>query len=239
MVSASIAAIMELGDSSSYSVLLDVLCSAYPEVISFEAQGAFDYIPGNFNQFLFDVIEKGDPLEKFIAFRTGINSQRLSLSERGQLAEFALEQSLISYGNGGQGRLENPDLTALRYAAVMDLTDLRWTRANSLAIRHYYRVQTDFQHNSVNKERFLEAINLLGAVGNSDAALILGLQMGLINARVERAGSYDEEITLAIVRALGLIGDNGAFDTLLNVSNLPYSDVIQDAAREAVNRLRW
>jgi hypothetical protein len=234
LISASIAAIMELGDSSSYPVLFTVLCSGYPEVIAYEAQGAFDFIPGNLNRFLYDAIEKNDPVEKLAALRAGSASQKLKLSDRGQLAELALEQGLAVSDTD-----EYANLSALRYAAVRELTALRWTRANSLAIRNYYRVLADYQQNHVPKERFIEAIALLGAVGNSEAALVLGLQLGLINARTERTGEYDEEITQAIVQALGLIGDKAAFDHLLIIDNLPYHENIQAAAREAVSRLKW
>jgi len=231
MTSACIMAIMELNDSSSYPVLFDILCLGYPEVIKSEAQGALDLISGNLKQFLSDAIEKGSPSEKFFALTTGMNSNTLTVSERGQIAELALEQSLT---NG-----DNADLSAMRYAAVQALTQLRWTRANNLAIRHFYRVQTEFQQNAASRERFLEAIALLGAVGNSDATLALCLQLGLINARTERTGEFDEEITLAIVRSLGLIGDKAAFDLLLNVSNLMYPENILAAAGEAIDRLRW
>jgi hypothetical protein len=231
-ISAGIAAILELADSSSYPVLFDILSLGYPEVIAFEALGAFELIPGDFKQFLHYTIEYSEPAEKFIAFRAGVNSERLSVAERGQLAELALEKSLVASA-------DNADLTALRYAAVLALTPLRWTRANSLAIRHYYRMQADFQHGIVPKQRLLEAIALLGAVGNSDAALALGLQLGLINVRAERTGEFDAEATYAIVKALGLIGDNAAFDHLLTVTELPYPEYIQAAAWEAINRLRW
>jgi len=233
MISACIAAIMDLGDSSSYPALFAVLCADYPEVISYEAQGALELIPGNYKQFLLDTIIKNPPVEKYIALRAGIRSEKLSVSDRGQIAELALEQSLVSYSE------DNADLSALRYASVLALIPLRWTRANALAIRNYYRVLSDFQHNIVPKERLLEAIALLGAVGNSDAALALGLQLGLINARTERYGEYDAEITLAIVRALGLIGDKAAFDHLLYVDYLSYPDNILAAAKEAIDRLKW
>ena len=232
MVSACIAAIMELGDSSSYPVLFAVLCAGYPEVIVSEAYGALDLIDGNLMQFLSDIIEKNPANEKFAAFKAGINSQRLSASERGQIAERALELSFVS----GE---ENADLTAMRYAAINALASLRWTRANAMAIMHYYRVLADYQENAVSKDRLIEAIACLGAVGNSEAALVLGLQLGLINARTARTGIFDDEITLALVQALGLIGDNAAFDHLLFTSNLSYSENIKSAAANAINRLKW
>ena len=232
LVSAAIAAIMELGDSSSYQALFSAYSAGYPEVIASEAFGAMEAIPGNLHQFLLNVIWNNPPDEKFNAFRAAINSERLNLSERGQIAELALEKALAATE-------ENMDLTVMRYNAVLVLTPLRWTRANSLAIRHYYLVQSDFHRGIIPKTRFLEAIDFLGAVGNSQAALVLGLQLGLINSRMAGTGLFDAEITGAIVRALGLIGDNAVFDQLLHVGDLSYPDDIKAAAREAIDNLRW
>jgi len=232
LVSACISAIMELGDSSSYQALFSAYCAGYPEVIASEAYGAMEIIPGNFYQFLLNVLWNNPPDEKFAAFRAGINSERLSVSDKGQIAELALEQALAS-------NEDNINLNVMRYAAVSVLTRLRWTRANALAIRHYYRVQADFHADKITKERFLEAVNCLGAVGNSQAALVLGLQLGLINDRMAHSGSFDAEVTLAIVHALGLIGDNAAFDHLLYVLNLSYPYNIHAAAREAIDNLKW
>jgi len=232
LISACISSIMELGDSSSYQALFSAICSGYPEVISSEAFGALEVINGNLHQFLLNVIWNNPPDEKFAAFRIAVNSERFNISQRGQIAELALEQSLASAET-------NINLNVMRYASILTLTRIRWTRASSLVIRHYYRVQSDFFQGLVLKDRYIEAINCLGAVGDSQAALVLGLQLGLINARTENTGVYDAEITLAIVRSLGLIGDNAAFDHLLYVSNLSYNEQIKAAAMEAIENLKW
>jgi len=232
IISACILSLMELGDSSSYNALFSVYCAGYPEVIASEAVGAIELIPGNLFQFFLSILWNNPPDEKLAAFRAADSSHRLSVSEHGQIAELALEQALAQTE-------ENINLNVMRYEAVLTLTGLGWTRANPLAIRNYYRVQSDYLRNNVPKERFIEAINCLGAVGNSQAALVLGLQLGLINARMESTGVYDSALTLSIVRALGQIGDNAAFDHLLYISNLSYGDYIQAAAKDAIENLRW
>ena len=232
VVSACISAIMELGDSSSYQALFTAVCTGYPEVITSEAFGALEIIPGNLHQFLLNVIWNNPPEEKFTAFRIALNSDRFNVSERGQIAELAFDQALSVAE-------DNINLNAMRFSAVLALTQIRWTRASALAIKHYYRVQTELYKNIVHKDRLIEAIKCLGAVGDSQAALVLGLQLGLINARTESTSSYDDEMTFAIVQALGLIGDNAAFDHLLYVSNLSYGEHIKAAAREAIGNLKW
>jgi len=232
IISSSIAALMELDNVSSYPVLLDVLRAGYPEVIAFEASGALDFMSGNLLLFLRNSIEKGLPGEKLAALRAGIYSSRLSAAERGSLAEFALELAL----DAGD---ENVYLSAMRYLAVLTLTALKWTRADNLAVRYYYRTMAEFQNNVNYKNRLIEAIAFLGAAGNSEAALALGLQLGLINTQRERTGYFDAGITLAIVQALGQIGDNAAYNDLLRASTLSYNENITSAAKEAMNRLKW
>jgi hypothetical protein len=232
IVSACISAIMELGDSSSYPALFSVLYSGYPDIISSEAKGALEVIPGNLYQFLEGVVLNSPPEEKIAAYKMGEGSDKLNVSQRGQLAELALIMGINAAG-------DDIEIKAMRYLAVLLLTQLKWTRANDLAIQYYYIAQTDYFQNAMLKDRFIEAIAFLGAVGDSDAALVLGLQLGLINARTGSTGSFDVEITMAIIRALGNIGYNAVFDHLLNVSYLSYPEEIQAAAREAVARLKW
>jgi HEAT repeat protein len=85
----------------------------------------------------------------------------------------------------------------------------------------------------------MEAVACLSAMGSLEAAQTLALQLGYLNARMERSGEYDDEIVLGLIKALGEIGNKAAFDNLLYVSYLPYPDQIQAAAREALNRLQW
>jgi hypothetical protein len=63
--------------------------------------------------------------------------------------------------------------------------------------------------------------------------------MGYINAQMERYGNFDDSITLEAVNALGRIGDKVAFDHLTYISYLPYPEQIQNAAKEALSRLKW
>ena len=234
--SACVAALGQLGDGSSFPALFAAVTAGYPENITDEIAGALNVIPGNYLRFLLDIILKNPPVEKSAAFKVGGAGRRFSPAEQGQLAEAALEQGLSYFPGSAE---EITILSEMRYASVLTLTRLRWTRASAQAIRHFYRVQTDFQQGNAPRERFLEAINCLGAMGTSEAALALGLQMGLFNAQTEKTGAYDEDVILALVRSLGSIGDKSAFDYLLYISYLPYPDQIQAAAKEALNRLRW
>ncbi|MCL1959822.1 MAG: hypothetical protein FWF68_09495 [Spirochaetes bacterium] len=232
LVSACITAIMEMGDSSSYPVLFTLLYAGYPEIIVSETYGALDYINGDLLLYIRNIMEKNPPEEKFIAFKAGINSNRLSLSERGQLAELALEIGLYDFEG-------DADLIAMRYAAIQTLASLKWTKAGALAVRYYHRVLSDYFQGIVSKTHLIESIACLGVIGDSSAALALGLQLGLINEKTNSTGAFDADITMAIVRALGFIGSNAVYEHLLYTTYLSYSETIKIAAREALDRLKW
>jgi len=232
LVSACISAIMEMGDSSSYPVLFTLLFAGYPEIIVYEVYGALDFINGDLFSYINNIMNKNPPEEKFIAYKAGINSKRLSLSERGKLAEFALEIGLYDFEG-------DADLTAMRYSAILALASLKWTKASALAVRHYHRVLADYFNGVASKTRLLESISCLEAVGDSFAALTLALQLGIINEKTVSTGAYDAEITMAIVHALGFIGSNAVYEHLLYTANLSYNENIKNAAMEALDRLKW
>ena len=233
-VSACINALEFLG--GSFSPLFGVMVLDYPDEIKIKARAAMESLPGDLRQFLTEVIMRNSPAEKLYAFRIGTSSNRFSTVEQGQLAEKAIEQAL-DYPPADI--VEEALLADLGHEAVLCLSRLQWSRANSLVIRYFYRIQGDYLKGNVFKERLVQAITCLGAMRTSEAAAAAGIQLALINAQTEKTGAYDEAITLALIKALGTIGDKSAFDHLLYINYLPYSDNIEAAAKEALESLRW
>ena len=227
---ACIAALGQLGDESSFPFLFSTMTAGYPQVIIQETLRALESIQGNHTAYLLNIIRNNSFPEKTIAFRLGAYNERLSVAERAEIARTALEVSLDAYG---------ATANSLRYDAITVLTRLNWTPAASLALRNFYRVQTDFLSGAAPRERFLEAIACLAVMESTEAAQSLTLQLAFINSQTERTGEYDEDVILAIISALGELGDQVAFDHLLYISFLNYPDRIQASAREALNRLRW
>ncbi|MDR2402980.1 MAG: hypothetical protein LBD78_03015 [Spirochaetaceae bacterium] len=236
VLSACIAALGVLGDDSSFPALFSALTAGYPEAVTREASEALGSIEGDYQQYLIGVIRNSPPVEKLAAFNAGVRHAAFTEVERGEIAEIALETALELYPGGW----ENETAAAqLRYQAAGVMGELQWTRATNLMIRHYYRVQRDYGSGTASRERFLETIHNLGSMGSSEAARVLSLQMGYINAQMEQNGNFDESITLEAVNALGRIGDKVAFDHLAYISYLPYPEQIQNAARDALSRLKW
>jgi HEAT repeat protein len=236
VLSACIAALGRLGDPGSFPALFGALCAGYPERVEGEAASALDAIGGDYQGFLLRVIAQNPVREKRIAFNAGARNRTLNDAQRGELAEKALAAALeFRPENGADGA----EAAELRYAAALALRDLKWTRAAEPLIKHFYQVQQDYGSGAAPRDRFLEAISCLGAMSSSEAAQVLALQLGYFNSQMERTSEYDEAVTLAVVRALGDIGDKAAFDYLLYMSYLAYPESVKAAARDALNRLRW
>ena len=225
-----------LGDGSSFPVLFSAMVASYPEAITQAASKALSSIEGDYKNYLIDVMKRNPPVEKLTAFRAGVQNEHFSEAELGDLAETALTISLELFPANAESESA---VTRLRYESIDVLKNLKWARATPLLIRHFYRVQTDYSNNIASKPQFLGAIAALGVMGSSEAAQVLALQLGLQNSQMERNNEFDDAITLGVVDALGELGDKIAFDYLLYIGYLPYPESIQNAAREALNRLKW
>ena len=70
-----------------------------------------------------------------------------------------------------------------------------------------------------------------------EAAVRLSLYLDLLNSDVEGGKSVEDVIVLAVIQALGDLGDRVAFDYLLYLSVLDYSDSIKKAASEIIEKL--
>jgi hypothetical protein len=238
---ACIAALAAIGNDSSYPALFSAFLASFPDSLDSTITEAMGSIEGDYLHFLSELIRRNGPVEKLAAFRLGAGNPGFSPAQQGELAETALEVSLELFpGNNGTDAGSGwAAASSLRYEAAAALTGLKWTRASPLAIRHFYRVQTDLGNGAASGERLLEAVNCLGAMGNSESAQVLALQLGYINSQTERGGEFDEDLILALIHALGEIGDKVAFDYLLYIGYINYPERIQAAARESLNRLKW
>jgi HEAT repeat protein len=235
-LSACIAALGALNDSSAMPALFTVIRTGHPEPIPTEAMTVLEQFPWDDDEYLIEVIRRGDYPDKFAALNVGINSKVYTDVQRGTVAETALEVGLDFFPGNGEGE---KSLEEMRYAAVQLIRDLQWNRAAPLVIRHFHRVRQDYEAGTADKEQFLEAISCLGAMGTPEAARVLSLQLGYFNLQMEQQGEYDDAIILEAVNALGELGDRIAFEHLINIGYLSYPERIQNAAKEALVRLKW
>ena len=229
-----------LGDGSSFPVLFSAYVAGYSPDLAGKAAKALGSIKGDYRGYLLRVIAKNPPLEKSAAYAAGLDNPKFDDDDRGALAEGALSAALDTTAQpGSYSPVEVQSIRELRLASIRELRALKWQRASSLAVSHFKLILADYAKGAASKADFLEAIGCLGSMGSTEAAQALALYLQFINGQTEQGSPYDEEILLASIGALGDLGDKVAFDYLLQIGYLQYSDAVKRAAKEALLKLRW
>lgn len=237
---ACIAALGSLGEGSSFPVLFSAYVAGYSPALTAKAALALGSIKGDYRGYLLRVIAKNPPLEKSAAYAAGLDNPNFTDDDRGELAEGAMGAALDATAKASAySPVEIQALRELRLNAARQLRALKWQKASPLAIAHFRLVQADYAKGAASKSDFLEAIACLGAMGSTQAAQALALYLQLINAQTEQGSPFDEDVLLASIKALGELGDKAAFDYLLQIGYLQYTEAVKRAAKEALLKLRW
>ena len=237
---ACVEALGQLGDGSSFPVLFSAYVAGYAPELAAKAALALGKIKGDYEGYLLQVIARNPPIEKAAAFSAGMANPAFGEGERGRLAEASMAAALEAYDEPeARSPVELQALRELRLRSARQFKALAWQRASPLAIRHFRLVQADYAKGAAAKSELLEAVACLGAMGSTEAAQTLALHLQLINAQTEQGSPYDESLVLAVIEALGELGDKAAFDYLLQMGYLQYNDTIKRAARDALVKLRW
>ncbi len=239
-LAACIESLGKLGDGSSFPVLFSAYVAGYSPALASKAALALGLIKGDYRGYLLRVITKNPPLEKSAAYAAGLDNPNFSDSDRGELAEGAMAAALAATAQSTAfSPVEIQALRELRLATARQLHALRWQKASPLAISHFRLVQADYVKGAASKTEFLEAIACLGSMGSTESAQALALYLQLINAQTEQGSPFDEDILLASIGALGELGDKAAFDYLLQIGYLQYTEAVKRAAKDALLKLRW
>jgi len=231
ILSALFGLLKKVGNDSSYPVLF-ASSMIYSGDLEMEAIQAINNIPGDFFTFCMGVILRNPPAEKLHAFKLFTANQRSTAEEKGILAEAALEAALAVPG----------DRSEIRELAERSMDIIRGTervRALPQVLKYYNQSLAAFRANPSRKQPLLKAISCLASLKSADAAQPLALQLGLYNSRFGFAQGAEMEVILALIKALGQLGYKASFDALNYASILPYPEEIVQAARSALENLRW
>lgn len=237
---ACIVALGRLGDGSSFPVLFSAYVAGYSPALATKAAAALGSIKGDYRGYLIRVIAKNPPLEKSAAYSASMENPNFSNADRGELAEAALSAALDALAPGSSlSPVELQSMRELRRQAARQIRDLKWQKASAVAARYFSVVQAEYAKGATSKAEFLDAISCLGAMGSTEASQSLSIYLQLVNAQTEQGFPYDEEVLLAVIGALGNLGDKAAFDYLLQVGYLQYGENVKLAARESMLKLKW
>lgn len=235
LVAETVATLGKLGDPTSFPIVFTTGTIGYSDIVNFSSVEALGKIDGYFTDHIIQVIRSSAPEEKIAALKAAYGQSNLTREDKASIALVGLDIGL--YLESGSAT-EEIMLRELRYEAVRQLTELNWAGATDNLVKHFDSTVFELEQGLCRKVNLIEAIDALGNSGTHDAAVRLTLFLEVLNSDTENGQIVDEQLILGVIRNLGELGDNTAFDYLLYTGYLNYSGTVQRAAREALKNLK-
>ncbi len=163
-------------------------------------------------------------------------NKQISENVKGEVAQNALSDAIYSIGNSAEYSEQD---VKLQLAALEVVAKTKWTRASNLATEYFSIAANEYAHDVITTEEFTKVIQNVASVATSDTGRKLSSYLEELNKRMEAGNPPEDAVVLAVINALGGLGDKAAFDYLLYVTYLDYPQTITTAARNALAKLKW
>lgn len=222
-----------VGDKASFSLLFKSFIQTADADVENACKVALSKIPVNFFDELVHIIEKKELYSTWAAFEIARENSSISDAELAHITDLSLSVALDSL------QVQEALSKKLIDTALTLLTEKRWQSATDLVISYFYRVQSRYRSDNAHEEDLVRVINCMAVLGSKECANALVVFLGLLNSDTEKGRPYSEQVVLATINAVGELGDNNAFDYLVYVDYLKYSENIKKAARDSIARLKW
>ena len=188
------------------------------------------------------IIQSGSYTDGRLLFDLAIKNEKLSNKIVAEISEnvisrtINLYESSLSTGN---------EISQLQYDAYTVLTKLKWTRAAGTAMKFFVCAKKEYEEGSFPEDNFVKVIKNLPVIDPLDSVQSFCSYIAECNAIMEKSLTEkdvkkpSDKVMLALISALGAIGDKNAFDTLLAVTYYTYSETVITQARDALASLKW
>lgn len=164
--------------------------------------------------------------------RIQLNSQKIL----GEVAEIALAASIYNIGNANE---ISQSKINLQLEAIKLLAKAKWTRSSSTVTNFFPTAQKEYENDLITNQQFAEIIKNTAEIASGETASVLSSYLDSLNKEMENGKTPDPAVLMAVIKALGSLGDKSAFDYLLSVTYLDYSEEISSAAKQALSELKW
>ena len=230
-------ALGKIGDASSLAVLFRGSVSNLDTSVVQASATAFNAINEGYTDGILAIIAKKGIKDMYAAFSLAMKKENLPQADRAKIAEVAFETGTGITLAGGDA--QNPALSALILESMGQLTAFKWSASSPAVVRYFYRIQGDYKNDRAIVDLLIPVVQCMGAMQTQEAAQALSIFLGLLNSETEQKKTYNEQLLLAVIQALGDLGDKTAFDYLLYVGYLDYPESVKKASRDALARLQW
>ena len=234
VISETVVSLGRIGESTSFPVLFSASIVGYSDDVSRRAREALYEIEGDFRDLILRVLEENSIREKLEAFRIAMSNEGLSDADKGTIAAQSLKKGLYF---DAETDVEKDIMRELRYESVEILTEQNWSASTIDMIEHFDILLQEQTLGFAKDPQIIDAITGLGSMGTHEAAGRLALYLNVLSSDVENDKPVSDPVALAVIENLGRLGDKEAFDSLLFVGFLNYSDEVRKAADDALKKL--
>lgn len=227
----------KIASPSSFTVLFSAATSSLDSGLVQASKKALNSINAGYAAHITGIFETRRLQASYAAFGFARERTDLPAEDRGIIAQTAFSLALDSLGTAKGADLQTA--RNLLSESLASLTDLAWSPSSPEVVKYFYQVQGDYKNGTADAASFIPVIRAMGALGTTESAQALSIFLGLLNSETEQKKTYNEQLMLAIIKALGDLGDKTAFDYLLYVGYLDYPETVKKASRDALARLQW
>lgn len=227
-----------IGDSNSFDILYNLLNNNTWSYYVNDIENALGPIAQKSSKNVIDLIKKGSIADCRRIFDLIQKNEKNSQFFKAEVAENVLAQTIYIVGTTS---FDDKELVSLQLDSIRVLTKYKWTRAARTMVAFFDVAVSEYEAKQMSHTEFIEVIKGVSVIVPIDAVSICSNCLVGMNKKKEsgKFSESDEKVVLALISALGAIGDKAAFDSLLAVTYYNYSDNVITAARNALARLKW
>lgn len=233
---AAVAAAGAIGDSTTFGIIYDAWKTGRWQSLAAETDAALVALSERSIADAVQAISAADMHETCAFFTLLTGDEKKSPNFRAEIAENALSKAIYTTEDLS-GSME--DTISLQTAAVKVIAESHWVRASQLVIRYFSLAREEYEANVLGESMFTDVIVCMSQLASPDTAQALSAYLADLNRHAESNDMPAKPVVLAVISALGALGDKAAFDNLLYVTYLPYPPDVIAAARSALAKLKW
>ena len=226
----------KIGNNESFSILFAAdIANVWPKYSSY-IQSAYSTLAVNASADLINLFTKAPVEQKLMVLNLIKNSSEIPEFVKGQLAQKSLSMSII---NIDEEQDISPAQNKLMSESVNLLAQTNWSMSSEVVADYFPLAQNLYQKEQISAEDFISIIQSCTQVASQNMVLPLIKYLNFLNRSTQENKPVNTQVVLSVINSLGGLGDKQAFDELLFVTYLDYTQEVLEAAKSALDNLKW
>lgn len=226
----------KIGNNESFSILFAAdIANVWPKYSSY-IQSAYSTLAVNASADLINLFTKAPVEQKLMVLNLIKNSSEIPEFVKGQLAQKSLSMSII---NIDEEQDISPAQNKLMSESVNLLAQTNWSMSSEVVADYFPLAQNLYQKEQISAEDFISIIQSCTQIASQNMVLPLIKYLNFLNRSTQENKPVNTQVVLSVINSLGGLGDKQAFDELLFVTYLDYTQEVLEAAKSALDNLKW